>query len=264
MEPGEAISALKKAGLGIAFTEHVDFAESFQKDPLATDAPRGLEGMGDFVCDFKIYPKMYEKFRGEGVTLGLELGLTQAYLSENKKLAADDYDFIIGSIHTVDGIELYQACHGKLPKEPFAQQLKTAPTACISRYLSYAKEMIELYGFFDSFGHIDYIARYLPQLSQNFSYANFTAEFDALLKALAEREIALEINTCLLGKIDAGKTMLEICCRFAELGGRLCTIGSDAHKVSSLGRNFKDAKEIAETTGLMVVYYKERKPVRCG
>jgi len=262
MEPGKAISAIKKAGLGIAFTEHVDFAINFQKDPHATDAIRLPKGKRDFICDLKKYPKQYEKYRGEGVTLGLEFGLTQAYLSEHKKLCEYDYDFIIGSIHSVDGVELYHACHGKLPDEPYSRQIKSAPAEAIERYLTYANEMVLLYDFMDSFGHIDYIARYLPLLAENFSYAGFATEFDALFKTLAEREIALEINTCFIK--ETGKTLFELCRRFRELGGRLCTIGSDAHKVEDLGRNFKDAIKIADESGLAVVYFKERKPVCCG
>ncbi|MCL2223946.1 MAG: histidinol-phosphatase HisJ family protein [Defluviitaleaceae bacterium] len=261
MMPQEAIAALKKAGLGIAFTEHVDFVSHPSRNPNATDVPRGV---GDFICDFEIYPSQYKQFRGEGVMLGLELGLTKAFSPANKELADGDYDFILGSVHIVDGVELYFACNGTLPQEPFSHTLQHAPHEAISRYLRYAAEVVEQDDFFDSFGHIDYISRYLPQLAQEFSYANFTAEFDALFRTLAQQEIALEINTCLLGEDLAAQKMFDICRRFAQLGGRLCTIGSDAHNVSALGRNFKCARKIAEESGLAVVYFKERKPVRCG
>jgi len=200
----------------------------------------------------------------------LEFGLTQAFLQVNAKLAAEyDYDFIIGSIHSVDGVELYHAAHGRLPDEPFAMQLTSHDTnvaeACISRYLTYAKEMVVLSSYFDSFGHIDYIARYLPRLADNFYYEKFTCEFDALLKVIAERELALEINTNLFdGDGTAEKVMLRICNRFAELGGQFCTIGSDAHKVKNIGKCIENAKEIATASGLTAVYYKERKPIVCG
>jgi histidinol-phosphatase (PHP family) len=269
MEAALAVHTSAKKGLGVTFTEHVDYADHSEKDPQAADAPRG---MGDFVCDFNIYPAQYKKFRGSSVMLGLEIGLTKAFLPANKQLAACDYDFIIGSVHGVDGVDLYKAGTKRkgFMHEPYAQQMHSADTVdeCISRYLTYAKEMAELDCFYDAFGHIDYIARYAPLAGENFFYDKFTAEFDALLKALAERGLALEINTCLFGIAhqmkNAEKVMLDICRRFAQLGGRLCTIGSDAHRVERLGHCISSAIEIARDSGLTAVYFKERKAIPCG
>ncbi|MCL1842516.1 MAG: histidinol-phosphatase HisJ family protein [Defluviitaleaceae bacterium] len=266
MCPKEAITTLKNKGLGIAFTEHVDFSENNNnKDPNASDAIRGL---GDFVCDFSIYPRKYEALRGPGVTLGLECGLTKAFLRENIKVANSfDYDFIIGSIHSVDGVELYKA--SKRPEfylnEPYAQQLHNPATVdeCISRYLTYSREMVEQSNFFHAFGHIDYITRYAPGVKERFLYENFASEFDALLKILTERQIALEINTSRFSD-DIGGEIFILCKRFAALGGRLCTIGSDAHSVENLGKSVKHAKRIASEAGLLPVYFKERKPIPCG
>lgn len=263
--PEAAIAALEKQGLGVAFTEHVDFAEHPDFDPDAADAIRGI---GDFICDFDIYPAAYKKFRGAGVTLGLEIGLCAAYFELNKKTADDDYDFILGAVHAVDGVELYHALNkrGAVINEPYARALHDPREidACISRYLNYSREMVELGKFFDAFGHIDYIARYTRLVAENFFYEKFPQEFDALLTALAEREIALEINTKMLEDPRAVKTMQKICRRYSELGGRLCTIGSDAHKTARLGHAFAAAKEIAADARLAVVYFKERKPIRCG
>lgn len=289
----QAVAAMRAKGLGIAFTEHVDFSEENpNKDPKATDAIRGL---GDFVCDFEKYPQGYAGLRGAGVTLGLEFGLTAAFAQANATLAAGDYDFIIGSVHSVDGIELYKAgtkrgvIGDEYVNEPYAAGLHSPSKVdeCIARYFAYAREMVEICGFFDAFGHIDYIARYGRLVAENFSYEKFAQEIDALLKSLAEREIALEINTGRFGRgygVSPGNTytvapepelspadlqkpvkiIRKICRRFAELGGRFCTIGSDAHDIASLGRGFAEAKEIASDAGLAVVYFKERKPVTCG
>lgn len=279
MNPAEAIETLKNMGFGITFTEHVDFSGDYEKcDPNATDAPTGI---GDFLCDFGIYPAEYEKFRGKGVALGLEIGLTKTALQPNREIAVGDYDFIIGSIHSVDGDEIYHVAHGNVkPRTSFGKLILSdeanSADLCIRRYLNYAREMVEVSDFFDSFGHIDYIARYVPKLERNFFYDNFTEELDKLLKIIAERELALEINTQGFGRtplphpsglgseFSRESVMLEICRRFVALGGRFCTIGSDAHTLPTLGKNFKDAIKIAEYAGLAVVCFKERKPIRCG
>jgi histidinol-phosphatase (PHP family) len=267
MHPEEAVAALKKMGLGIAFTEHADYATHEEADPDATDAPRGI---GDFVVDFERYPKEYEKFRGEGVMLGLEFGLTKAYAKLNEKIANSyDYDFILGGVHCIDGVEIYHASKGLLPNEPITQQMTSDDTEtvmnCIQQYLKYSREMVEFNGnFYDSFAHMAYFARYAPKPSELCVYENFRREIDALLKAIAERELAFEINTYRYKNYpSAAHEMLKCCRSFKRLGGKYCTFGSDAHKVSNLGRNIDDAIYIARESGLIPVYFKERKPIRC-
>jgi histidinol-phosphatase (PHP family) len=270
MCPKEAIAAAKNAGLGVAFTEHADYATHENINPNATDAPRGI---GDFICDFAVYPRTYEYLRGEGVTLGLEFGLTAAFANLNEKIAGEyDYDFIVGAIHAVDGVDIYHACNGNpaLANEDFAQQINGCDEevcAAVRRYLVYANEMAVQNTFFDSFAHVDYIARYLPSVQKKFYYENFAEEFDALLKTISSRGVALEINTNMFGASSENlpeKTMQKICTRFFELGGRFCTIGSDAHKIKNVGKGINAAKEIAAVSGLVPVYFKGRKPTRCG
>ncbi|MCL2356109.1 MAG: histidinol-phosphatase HisJ family protein [Defluviitaleaceae bacterium] len=269
--PDDAIAAAASKGLGIAFTEHIDFSErNNKKDPDAADAIRGI---GDFCCEISAYPGNYQKFRGANVSIGLEFGLTRAFAQENKRIAQGDYDFILGAIHSVDGVELYHACAGTYEKfgadEPYARAIFSGDagnaTACLRRYLIYAREMVECSDYFDSFAHIDYISRYSPVLAAHFFYENFAEEFDALLRALADRERALEVNTKLLtGAAEESNRLLKICRRFRELGGRLATVGSDAHNAQSVGHSIREGCEIAAAAGLAVVHFKKRKAVRCG
>lgn len=249
MNPRVAIEILQGMGLGVAFTEHVDYAKREDGlNPLATDRPN-FPGVRDFVCDFSKYPKEYEALRSEGgVTLGLEFGLSAAYEPLNRRLAQEyDYDFILGSMHNVDGFDIYIA----------------GDSGCVRRYLTYAKEMCELNDFFDAFGHIDYICRRSKKLTKEFAYSNFPDEFDALFKVLASRDTALEINTQLFGQDRARHVIQEICRQFARNGGRFCTIGSDAHEPHELGQNFNEAKEVAREAGLRPVYFVKRERVYC-
>ncbi|MCL2406146.1 MAG: PHP domain-containing protein, partial [Defluviitaleaceae bacterium] len=143
-DPIEVILALKSKGLGTTFTEHIDFVTPTQgRDFTAHDAPKSKHNV-DFICDFAIYPSQYRKLRSGTVLLGLEVGLTAAYLELNTQQANNDYDFILGSIHYVDGIDLYYN----------AKNMETE--SFFRRFLTYSLEMVELSGFFDSFAHIDY------------------------------------------------------------------------------------------------------------
>ena len=249
LNPVDAINTLKSKGLGVIFTEHVDFViPQTGMDMSAPDAPNdGYE----FTCDFDIYPSRYHKLRGSSVLLGLEIGLTAAFLPVNNQLADGDYDFILGSIHYVDGHNVYTSS-SSMEARSFCR-----------RYLTYAKEMVEVSGFFDSFAHIEYVARYSNKIGRMFHYKNFAEEFDALLKTLAERDLAMEINTSRFGNDGVAGQLLPIYKRFNELGGRYVTIGSDAHTVSNLGRYYKKAVGIAAIAGLVPVYYQGRKRFVC-
>jgi len=252
LNPIDAIKALKAKGLGVAFTEHVDFVTPTKgKDMNAPDAPKAV--LGDFVCDFDIYPSQYRALREQDtVLLGVEIGLNAAYFSLNSQIADEDYDFVLGSIHYVDGLDVY---HNSIKMEPY--------DFC-RRYLTYGKEMVEYCGFFDAFAHIDYIARYSKGIERIFHYKDFSREFDALFKALAERDMALEINTSRFGNNKVVGQMLPIYKRFKELGGRFVTIGSDAHNMYSLGRHYAEALGLANIAGLTPVYYRGRERHICN
>ena len=244
MDPVRAINILKSKGLGVVFTEHVDFVTpEIGQDFSATDAPKSDRS---FVCDFDIYPSQYKQLRSDSTLLGLEFGLTAAFLPLNLKTADNDYDFILGSIHFVDGHDVFKVS-ASMDAETFCR-----------RYLTYGTEMVELCGFFDSLGHIDYIARYCEKCAKWFQYKNYPKEFDALLRALAERDIALEINTSRLGNDNVAGQLLPIYKRYFELGGRYVTLGSDAHNEWGLGRHYKRGLGLAKMAGLTPVYYKER------
>ncbi|MCL2501009.1 MAG: histidinol-phosphatase HisJ family protein [Defluviitaleaceae bacterium] len=242
-----AINTLKRKGLGVIFTEHCDFMTQTEgKDPTATDAPRIAN---DFIVNFERYHAEYRPLRSDSVLMGLEFTLSAAFLPLNTKTSEGDYDFIVGAVHTVDGLDLYHE-----GKNRNAQDITR-------RYLTYAKEMVELCGFFDSFAHIDYICRYAPRVTHWLRYEEFPEEFDALLKALAEREKAFEINTARFGDANVERALFPIYRRFAQLGGKFVTIGSDAHRPQGLGRHFDKANRMTNEAGLTPVYYKERKRV---
>ena len=254
LDPVRAILALKKKGLGIAFTEHVDFVTPTEgKDITATDAPENPHG--DFVCDFDIYPSQYKPIQREygrdNVLLGLEIGLNAAYYPVNSQLAAQDYDFILGSIHYVDGCDIYYSGASMEPYD-FCRQ-----------YLIYSKKMVEYCGFFDALGHIDYIMRYCDHAARVFKYENFPTEFDALFKALAERDLAMEINTSRFGDNKLIGQLLPMYKRFKALGGRYVTIGSDSHNKHALGRFYKKGLGLANMAGLVPVYFRERVRTIC-
>ena len=89
-------------------------------------------------------------------------------------------------------------------------------------------------------------------------YADAPELFDELFKILANGNKAIEINTRRLDDQKAIDALVALYKRFAELGGKYCTLGSDAHYAEHVGRRMDVALAIARECGLTPVYFKKR------
>ena len=230
----EAVTQAQRLGIGLTLTEHMDLA---------------YPKTGAFLFDVDRYFADYGAFRGPQLLLGIEIGMRQDCLEENRRLALrEGFDYVLGSLHVVDNLDLYdEGCYRERDKE--------------SVYRHYFKAMLEVvssHDFIDSLGHIDYIARYARYPDPELRYGEYAGEIDAVLTVLAQREKALEINTRRLDNREAALELAAICRRFRQLGGRHVTIGSDAHQPDAIGRGMAAAEELAEQSGLRVVWFRER------
>lgn len=113
--------------------------------------------------------------------------------------------------------------------------------------------------FFDSLGHINYVTRYAKYDDTELYYNDFKEIIDEILKVVAYREKAIEINTRRLENKITAQNMLDVLKRFKEIGGKYVTIGSDAHNIASIGSNFDIANALATEADLKIIYFKNRK-----
>ena len=167
-------------------------------------------------------------------------------------LARAPFDEIIGSIHLIDGGDIY---------EPSTYEGKTQEEVYL-RYFTLMRDMVRENPFIDTLAHIDYIARYAPYERPGISYADWQDAIDEVLRAVVETDTALEINTRRFGDRLAMKEWAPIYRRYAELGGRDVTLGSDAHKKETVGAHLALAAQMAEAYGLQTVTFHERKRVK--
>ncbi len=230
-----AISRAAELKLGITITEHIDLA---QPEP-------------DVALDVEQYWQDYKKYRNEKLLLGIEVGMRTECLADNRAIV-DGYpfDYVIGSIHFVDNIEIYQEIfyHNRTKMDAY------------SRYFETMLDCLKGYDFIDSLGHIDYIARYARFADPEIHYHEFGDWIDEILKVAVQNEKAMEINTRRLTSPEAVARLLPIYKRFYELGGRMVTLGSDAHKPENIGCRLDVGQAMAEACKLKVVYFKQRKP----
>lgn len=240
----EARAAARRLGIGIILTEHWDY-----------DFP-GHEDWFRFDCDeyFHRNAPYRRPVREAGpadppVLLGLELGL-QPHLAERDDGVPDGgpFDYVLGSIHMLNRKDLYEA-------DTYAGLTRGQ---ALRQYLEQAIASVTNHDNFDALGHIDYICRYWPYAEKNFLPGEEAALWDRLFQVLIDKDKALEINTRRLDDPAAVRALLPLYRRYAALGGRCCTLGSDAHEAAHVGRRLAAAADIAAAAGLDIVYYEAR------
>ena len=242
MKAAEALREAEKQGLGLVFTEHLDY-----------DYPAA--GEEEFIFDPAAYWAAYEPLRAEGkLSLGVEMGMMASAREKNAAfLRRAPFDFVLGSIHFLDVKDLY------FP-ETFAGREKAE---MYHEYFTVMRDEIYAHPFINALAHIDYIARNAPFDNPELSYGDFTDDIDAVLRALVETETVIEINTRRLGTPRGIKELAPLYRRYCELGGRYVTIGSDAHVPEAVGVCCDRGRELAYAFDLTVVTFRERKMQIC-
>lgn len=235
MKIQHALKQSRENGIGMTFTEHLDL-----KFPTGKD----------IIFDIDKYFNDYEKYRSERLMLGIEIGMQQICLEENREITCKyPFDYVIGSIHAAKGEDIYYPKYyeGKTKKEAFEQ------------YFSSMVDCVKQYDFIDSLGHIDYISRYATYNDKEIHYHEFNEYINEVLKIIVANEKVMEINTRRLGSKEAYNNLINIYKAYSQIGGKYVTIGSDAHHAEDIGNYFTYAIRICEICNLKPVYFKKRK-----
>ena len=235
MIAADALAKAASLNLGVVFTEHFDYGVEVDGKP--------------FTFDPAAYMSEYKNLRGDKVRLGVEVGLRKSVRVANEDFIAQAaFDLVIGSIHLVDGYDIYY---------PDFYVGKDKATA----YRKYFQQMAEEASVadYDVLGHIDYICRAAPYDDPEIDYATFMVEIDEVLKIVTDRGKVLELNTRRFDKISAIEELVPVYKRYRALGGRFVTIGSDAHRVSAVGNYFERALRFAHELNLTPVTFCQRR-----
>ena len=116
----------------------------------------------------------------------MEFGMQQHLGNMCSKLAQKyPFDFIIGSIHLVDGQDPYYRTYfdNKTDEEGYCRGFEVT-LECVKKTHD-----------FDVLGHIDYIVRYGRKREQDYSYVKYADYLDEILKYLIQNGKGLEVNT---------------------------------------------------------------------
>ena len=229
----------------MAITDHVDYMYPIAPYPFQID-------YDEYMVTFNRLREAYaDRIR---LTFGVEIGMG-AHLADTVRefVARYPFEFIIGSIHDVQGEEFHL--------EPYWQGRTTR-----EGYMRYFEEMLESVRNIDEIcvvGHIDYIMRYCPYADKALRYADYSEMIDEILKEVISREKGIEINTSgFRYKLDMVHPQMEILKRYKALGGEIITVGSDAHAPRFIYERFDAAYDALREAGFKAIaVYRGRKPV---
>ena len=246
--PEEMIEEAIRRGLHtICITDHQDLdhpqyksGEMFQLD------------FSQYVPTIQKLQKLYED--QIEILLGVEFGL-QPHLGAvcHEMAASYPFDFIIGSVHLMDGMDPYDGEYfrGRTDEEGYR------------RAFEITMENLRRVQDFDVLGHIDYVVRYGSQKEFTYHCSDYGDILDEILKFLIANGKGMELNTAgWKYGLPFAHPHPDILKRYRELGGEIITIGSDAHKPEHLAYDFYRVSDVLKACGFKnYTEFHQRKPV---
>ena len=187
------------------------------------------------------------------VLAGIELGQPMQDLAvAEDALSMGELDFVLGSLHNIRGRpDFYELDYRTESVEDL-----------FNAYLDELMEMVE-WGKFDSLAHLTYPLRYIVgEAGIPLDFVRFDRKMEAILRRLAEKGIALEVNTSgLRQKIGSTLPGMDIIRRFRECGGKYVTLGSDSHRWKDVGAGLQEGIRLLREAGFThYTLFEKRRP----
>ena len=231
--------AAKERGLEeICFTDHMDYTDEM-----------------DMVMDLDVYARAYDGLEVPGLKIrrGVEYGITPHNREQMKlDLAKRDFDFVLGSVHLVDGKDVYLAPYwaGKTVEE------------AVRIHLEETLRTVRVHTDYDVLGHLTYIAKARGNpVNALIRYEDHRELMDEILIQLVRHDKGMEVNTSGIDRCGGPLPTMDIFRRFHELGGRIVTIGSDAHDTDRVGQYAREMEQQLKEIFGYVCTFEKRQPI---
>lgn len=233
----------------MCFTDHVDYG--IKKD---WDDPCGIQWRGGDGVSSSIetmdplanvnYPEYFAKLLrmratyGSKITIraGLEFGIQSTTVEQYEKLFAqyrDELDFVLFSMHQVNNQEFWN------------QQFQEGKTQQEYNELYYREilKTMKMYKNYSVLAHLDLLVRY--DKAGIYPFEKIQDIIAEILKQAITDGKGIEINTSSwhygLSDTQPSRKILKL---YKDLGGKIITVGSDAHSTKYLADHIKDAYAI--------------------
>jgi len=231
----------------LAFTDHVDLEPDDSAEPdLKWDFDRTAHEHA--VDAFK------RAYSGKiNLYNGLEIGIQPHLGKENSKIVlANQYDFVIASVHTVEKKDLYNKMYFENHTDKEAVQI----------YYQECYESLKTFNDYSVLGHLDLYLRYKPALKA-VKFSDFDDIVTEIYKHLIHSGKGIELNAgghrYGIGHNNPHSYWLK---RFKEMKGEILTLGSDAHNPDYLGFHYHENIDLIRSIGFKYICtFEKMKPV---
>ena len=220
--PEALLQAAEKKGLKeICFTDHLDY------DPLAQEQ--------NLAFDTEAYSAAYDRLTSGKVKIrrGMEFGM----LPDNRAQFEADlkrrpFDFVLGSVHFADNLDVYYPSYWE-GKTVFQGE------RC---FLEHTLACVQAHDGFDVLAHLTYISKaWSNPTHRPVPYGEHRELVEEILKELVRKDKGLEVNTSGMDQCGTFLPGWDFVRRFKELGGKIVTVGSDAHNKNRVGQYCSEA-----------------------
>jgi len=252
-------------GIGeICFTDHVDYGIKLDKDVFEKIDENAKKdwikkiGRIDLNVDYPNYFKEIEELREkykDKITIrqGLEFGMQVHTIKDFQKLFdkyKEKFDFVILSCHQVNDKEFWtnEFQKGKSIDEYNAE------------YYEEIYRVMNRYNDYSILGHLDHIQRYNETI---YPFEKSREIIVKILKKVIEDNKGIEVNTSSfrygLKELTPERDILKL---YHGLGGKIITIGSDAHKAENVGEHIPYIQEELKKIGFTdICTFDKMKPI---
>ncbi|MBP7936527.1 MAG: histidinol-phosphatase HisJ family protein [Phycisphaerae bacterium] len=240
-DPSEVVRAAIGAGLaGVTFTEHYDPHES-EWDVCIYDYERIAQAVA-------VLREQYgdQIFIGHGIEVDYQRE-RMPYILDH--LTSHRFDLVILAVHFFDGRALHHREHwGSLSPD-------AATRAYLATVLEAAQLALELdrrgQRPFDVLAHLDLVKRYTQRYFGCYDVASHQAAIDSILQTCLAANLIPELNCSSLRQSLPETLPADWAVRrYAELGGRAMTLGSDAHALEHVGAGLNEGAAILQQNAI--------------
>ena len=187
------------------------------------------------------------------IRMGVELGAPWEFPDFAREITSHpDLDFVLGSVHNLslaDGGTDFYYVNYKSDEDCYY---------ILDRYFDCMERLSEM-ACYDVLAHIIYPLRYLNGRDrQHASLERYEPQLRRIFATVIQTGRGIEVNTCRGETVEDWRWVLNL---YKDCGGKLLTLGSDAHRPQDVGKGLREAAELLRELGFShIVRYRKRAP----
>ncbi|UVI31290.1 histidinol-phosphatase HisJ family protein [Paenibacillus spongiae] len=224
----------------VVTTDHFDYDCKFFKKDVLIDMP-------EYERETALLRSKYDI----DIRQGIEVGYRQDYFNEiNAYLRQYSFDLVLLSVHNNGVLDFAEDAYHEQPLE-----------RVFADYFTHVFHAVNEMDNYDVVAHLDYFVRYAKRTIGVEHYEQAHSILYDIMKVIISKDKALELNTAGLfrqGWIHPHSYLLKM---YIDMGGKLFSLGSDAHRLSHYEKGFSEAIELLKSFNIReIVQFKNRVP----